>query len=42
MSGYSDGAIANHASIGPAARFLEKPVQSTTLLNTVRTALDEG
>jgi PAS domain S-box-containing protein len=41
MSGYSDGAIANHASIGSAARFLEKPVQSTTLLNTVRAALDE-
>ena len=42
MSGYSDGVIANHASIGPAIRFLEKPVQSTILLNAVRAALDEG
>lgn len=40
MSGYSDGVIDQETATKLQARFLEKPVMSTTLLAGIREALD--
>ncbi|MCU1231042.1 MAG: Blue-light-activated protein [Acidobacteria bacterium] len=41
MSGYSNKALVNHASLPAEARYLEKPIASAILLRTIRAALDD-
>ncbi|HEV7499729.1 MAG TPA: hybrid sensor histidine kinase/response regulator, partial [Vicinamibacteria bacterium] len=42
MSGYSEQAMANHATLEPGTLFLQKPFTMDALTRTIRRALDEG
>jgi CheY-like chemotaxis protein len=42
MSGYSEQAMANHATLEPGTLFLQKPFTMDALMRTIRRALDEG
>jgi CheY-like chemotaxis protein len=42
MSGYSEQAMANHATLEPGTLFLQKPFTMDALMRTIRQGLDEG
>jgi two-component system, cell cycle sensor histidine kinase and response regulator CckA len=42
MSGYSEQAMANHATLEPGTLFLQKPFTMDALMRTIRRALDQG
>jgi DNA-binding NtrC family response regulator len=42
MSGYSEQAMASHATLEPGTLFLPKPFTMDALMRTIRRALDQG
>jgi PAS domain S-box-containing protein len=42
MSGYTSQAMMNHAALPAGVRYLEKPIMTTVLLRSIRTALDDA